>query len=329
MTKRNAIGTVSLIVVVAVIALVFWFSTRPADLTIQGEVSANRTDVSARTSGRVAALKVDVGDTVQVGDVLAELSSPQLQAALEAAQAGLEVAKADLARVSSTRPEVIKARQAEVAAAEADVALAQSNFDRQAPLAAAGNTPQAVLDQATRNVEASIRQREAAEANLELATTGASPQERAVAQAQVNQAAAAVQLRQADIDELNIVAPVSGQITTRVVEQGENVGAGSPVFSIVQLDDVWFTFNLREDLLGGLKIGDQFDVRVPALGDKVVPVKVTLINVQGQYATWRATRATGDFDLRTFEVRAVPVAPVDGLRPGMSGIAAWAPGGAN
>ena len=98
MNKRNAIGTVSLIVVVAVIALVFWFSTRPADLTIQGEVSANRTDVSARTSGRVAALKFNVGDTVQVGDVLAELASPQLQAALEAAQAGLEVAKADLGR---------------------------------------------------------------------------------------------------------------------------------------------------------------------------------------------------------------------------------------
>ena len=95
------------------------------------------------------------------------------------------------------------------------------------------------------------------------------------------------------------------------------------MFSLIDMNNLWFTFNLREDLLAGLKIGDTFTVTVPALAQKQVPVRVTVINVQGQYATWRATRATGDFDLRTFEVRAVPAAPVDGLRPGMSGIVAW------
>jgi HlyD family secretion protein len=121
-----------------------------------------------------------------------------------------------------------------------------------------------------------------------------------------------------------IHAPISGQVTTRIAELGENFSAGAPLFSMVDLKDVWFTFNLREDLLAGLKVGDTFEVMVPALRSEKIPVKVTLINVQGQYATWRATRATGAFDLRTFEVRAVPVQPRDGLRPGMSAIASWA-----
>ena len=124
--------------------------------------------------------------------------------------------------------------------------------------------------------------------------------------------------------ELTIRSPIDGQVTTRVAAIGENFSAGAPLFSLIDMDNLWFTFNLREDLLGGLKIGDTFDVIVPALKSQIVQVHVTMINVQGQYATWRATRATGDFDLRTFEVRAVPIQPVDGLRPGMSAIVSWA-----
>jgi HlyD family secretion protein len=97
------------------------------------------------------------------------------------------------------------------------------------------------------------------------------------------------------------------------------------LFSLIDLQNPWFTFNLREDLLRGLKIGDSFDVTVPAMDNARIPVRVTMINAQGQYATWRATRATGDFDLRTFEVRASPVNPMQGLRPGMSAIASWPP----
>jgi HlyD family secretion protein len=126
------------------------------------------------------------------------------------------------------------------------------------------------------------------------------------------------------VAEFIIRSPISGQITTRVAALGENFSAGAPLFSMIDMNNLWFTFNLREDLLGGLKIGDKFDVIVPALNSQVIPVHVTMINVQGQYAAWRATRATGDFDLRTFEVRALPVQPVQGLRPGMSAIVAWA-----
>ncbi|MBK9078728.1 MAG: HlyD family secretion protein [Hyphomicrobium sp.] len=327
MEGASSVKVISWIVgigVLAALAVVLYLATLPPPLTVQGEVSADRVDISPRVSGRIAELNAAVGDTVEKGAVIATLDNPQLQATVLASDAALAVAKADNDRINSTRPETIAARKAELAAAVADVTLYQETYDRQAHLVKNGNTPQSRVDEATRNLEAAIRKQESAEAGLQLATTGASPEEKALAAAQVKQAAAVLKQREVDVAELVVRAPVQGQITTRVAEIGENFSAGAPLFSLIAMNNLWLTFNLREDLLAGLKIGDTFSVTIPALKSKSVPVKVTLINVQGQYATWRATRATGDFDLRTFEVRAVPVEPLDGLRPGMSVIAAWA-----
>ena len=312
------------VVVVAAFGAMLWLATRPPPLTIQGEVSADRVDVSSRVSARIITLKADVGDTVEKDSVMAELDNPQLVALRLAAQASLAVAKADLDRISSTRPETIATRKAELESAKADETLSQATYNRQVELARTGNAPQARVDEATRNLEMASRRREGAEAALELATTGASKEERALATAQVKQAEANLNQRDVDLAEFIVRAPISGQVTTRIAAIGENFSAGAPLFSLIDMQDLWFTFNLREDLLGGLKIGDQFDVVVPALKSQVVPVRVTMINVQGQYAAWRATRATGEFDLRTFEVRVVPIQPVDDLRPGMTAVAAWA-----
>ncbi|MFC3209231.1 HlyD family secretion protein [Aquamicrobium soli] len=317
------LGWLLAILVIAALGVLLWFATRPPPLVVQGEVAANRIDVSARAAGKVARLSADVGDDVEADAVLVELESPELKAALAAAEASVAVARADLARVESTRPETIAAQKAEVAAAEADVQLYQEAYNRQAQLVRSGSTPQAQVDQAARNLEAALRKREASQAQLALAQAGASPQERALAAAQVKQAEAALGQRQADIGQLTVRSPVAAQVTTRVAEMGENYGAGSPLFSLVDMTNLWFTFNLREDLLGGLKVGDSLTVSVPALKRDDVKVRVTMINVQGQYATWRATRATGGFDLRTFEVRATPEEKLDGLRPGMSVVAEW------
>jgi HlyD family secretion protein len=215
----------------------------------------------------------------------------------------------------------VDARRADLATVNADVTLFQEEYNRQSQLARSGNASRQAVDQATRNLESAVRKRQATAAALQLAIAGASAEERQLSEAQVKQAAATVNQREVDVAELTIRAPITGQVTTRTAELGENFSPGAPLMSLINTDDVWFTFNLREDLLAGLKIGDTFAVTVPALNAKVIPVRVTMINVQGQYATWRATRATGDFDLRTFEVRAKATEPVDGLRPGMSAIA--------
>jgi HlyD family secretion protein len=287
MAKLNAARWVIGAIILIAFGIALWLATRAPPLTIQGEVSADRVDISPRVSGRINKLGADVGDIVQRGAAIAELDSPQLVAALAAARAALSVANADLARINSTRPETIAARRADAAAAQADVTLAKETFDRQNQLAATGNAPQARVDEATRNLEMAARKKDAADAALQLATTGASPEERALAAAQVKQAEAAQGQREVDVAELIIRAPIAGQITTRVAELGENFNAGAPLFSMVDIDNVWFTFNLREDLLAGLKVGDTFQVTVPALRSEVIPVKVTVINVQGQYATWR------------------------------------------
>lgn len=321
---RAVVGIVALVV----LGVLLWFATRPPPLVVQGEVSANRVDISPRVAGRILKLNADVGDNVEKGTVIAELESPQLTAALHLAEAAVGVSEADLTRVNSTRPETIDAANAELAAASADVTLYQEESARQARLITTGASTQAQVDQTARNLEAAIRKQESAAANARLATAGSSKEEKALAAAQVEQARASLNQRQVDVSELTIHAPISGQVTTRVAELGENFSAGSPLFSIIDLQSPWFTFNLREDLLKGLNVGDGFNVTVPALGGgPSIPVKVTMINAQGQYATWRATRATGDFDLRTFEVRAVPANPVEGLRPGMSVIASWPPAG--
>jgi HlyD family secretion protein len=323
MSKRSIRWLIG-VVVVAAFGTMLWLATRPPPLTIQGEVSADRVDISPRVAARIVTLKANVGDIVERGAVMAELESPQLVAARLAAQAALAVARADLDRINSIRPENIMARKDDLEAAKADETLDQATYDRQIQLASTGNVPQARVDEATRNLQMATRKRESAEAALQLTTEGASKEERALAAAQVMQAEATLNQRDVDVAEFAIRSPIAGQVTTRVAALGENFSAGAPLFSMIDMGNLWFTFNLREDLLGGLKIDDKFDVKVPALNFQIVPVRVTVINVQGQYAAWRATRATGDFDLRTFEVRALPLQPVEGLRPGMSAIVSWA-----
>lgn len=296
-----------------------WWVTRPGPVLIQGEVAAPRVDVSARVSGRVAEVAADLGHSVEAGARLVTLSNPQLVTAHVAAASGLEVARASEAAAGATRPELIRVREADLALAQADLLLAQEQIARDTELSQLGQRPKAVLDQSIRNVETATRRVEAAQAQLDLARAGASPEDRALAAAQVAQAEATLAQRQADLDELTVNAPMSGEISARLIEPGENIGPGTPLFTIVDLNSAWFTFNLREDLLAGLKVGDRIRVRVPALNVEV-EAEITLINVQGQFASWRATRATGDFDLRSFELRARPTAPLPGLRPGMSAL---------
>src|SRR5258708_29511171 len=156
------------VVVVAAFATMLWLATRPPPLIIQGEVSADRVDISPGVAARIVTVKADVGDTVERGAVMAELESPQLVAARLAAQATLAVARADLDRINSARPETIAARQAELNAAKADETLAQETYNRQTELARTGNAPQARVDEVTRNLDTATRKRESAEAALQL-----------------------------------------------------------------------------------------------------------------------------------------------------------------
>ena len=218
---------------------------------------------------------------------------------------------------------MIAARKAELERAQASVVLAQKTYDRVSQLAEHGNAPMARLDQATDALHESQRNVDQAKSAYEQAVNGYTEEEHEIAVATVKKAVADIAAVQSIIEQMVIYAPVASQVYQRNVEPGEYVSPGVPLITLIDLDDMWIHFDLREDLVKTLKVGDRFDVRIPALADRRITVEVKLIATKGEYASWRATRATGDFDLRTFSIRAYPVDKVPELRPGMSAYLDW------
>src|SRR5215831_18306832 len=288
-------------VIFAIAGLSIWFLVRPQPLLVQGEVDATRLDIAARVDGRVGEIPVERGQDVAAGAVLVKIDNPETIAKHKQAVAAKLVAEAQLANINAgTRAEVIAARKAALERAQASVVLAQKTYDRVSQLAEHGNAPQARLDQATDSLH-----------------------ESEIAVANVQKAVADIAAVQSIIDQMVVYAPVASQVYKRNVEPGEYVSPGVPLVTLIDLNDLWVHFDLREDLVKALKVGDRFAVRIPALADRSITVEVRLIATKGEYASWRATRSTGDFDLRTFSIRAYPVDKVPELRPGMSAYLDW------
>jgi HlyD family secretion protein len=322
-TPRAAVIIVALSIV-GILVLSMWYLVQPQPLLVQGEADATRIDMAARVDGRVATRPVHRGDNVKVDQVLVTIDNPELLTRLKEAEAARTVAAADLKRIEvGTRAEVVDARRAALEAAQANAKLAEQTWDRTRQLTARDFASVQKLDEATATLDVARRSQQQAKLALEEAINGYTAEERGVAQAAVVKADAAIATLKAQVAELTVKSPAAAQVYHSSADPGEYVSPGAPLLTLVDLSDIWLRFDLREDLVKGLKIGDRFEVRVPALGDKPITVVVRKIATRGEYAGWRATRATGDFDLRTFEVRAYPVDPVPDLRPGMSVYADW------
>jgi HlyD family secretion protein len=312
------------IIAAAVVALSVFYLLRPEPLLVQGEVDATRLDIAARVDGRVKEIPVERGQNVPAGAVLVRIDNPETLAKHDQMRTAKAVAEAQLANVlAGTRVETIAARKAEMERAQAALVLAQKTFDRTKTLTDQGNAPQARLDQVTDTLHENERAVDQAKSAYEQAVNGYTKEERAISRANVEKADADIQSVQSIIDQLVVYAPLASQVYQRNVEPGEYVSPGVPLITLIDLADVWIHFDLREDLVKNLKVGDRFDVRIPALDERRVTVEVKLIATKGEYASWRATRASGDFDLRTFSIRAYPVQPVPELRPGMSAYLDW------
>jgi HlyD family secretion protein len=312
------------VIVIAIAGLSTWYLVRPQPLLVQGEVDATRFDIAARVDGRVAEVSVVRGQNVGAEAVLVRIDNPETVAKHGQALAARVVAEAQLANIHvGTRVEVIAARKAAHERAQSNVVLAQKTYERVRQLAEHGNAPQARLDQVTDALHESERAMDQAKSAYEQAVNGYTREEREIAVANVAKAVADIKAVQAIIDQMVVYAPVASQVYKRNVEPGEFVSPGVPLVTLIDLNDMWVHFDLREDLVKTLKIGDRLGVKIPALADRRIIVEVRLIASKGEYASWRATRATGDFDLRTFSIRAYPVDKVPELRPGMSAYLDW------
>jgi HlyD family secretion protein len=324
-TSHSRLPSIIVVVVAtAIAALSVWYLVRGEPLLVQGEVDATRFDIAARVDGRVGEIPVMRGEDVGANAVLVRIDNPETVAKHEQTLAAKIVADAQLANINAgTRSETIAARKAALERAQASVVLAKQTYDRVRQLAEHGNAPQARLDQVTDTLHESERAVDQAKSAHEQAVNGYTREERDIATANVGKALADIKAVESILDQMVVYAPVASQVYQRDVEPGEYVSPGVPLVTLIDLNDVWIHFDLREDLVKTLKVGDRFDVRIPALGDRSVNVEVKLIATKGEYASWRATRATGDFDLRTFAIRAYPVDKVPELRPGMSAYLDW------
>ena len=315
------IGIAALIAIILVIAIVGYFVSKPKPLVIQGEAEASEYRVSGKVPGRIEELYVKEGQMVHKGDTIAFIDSPEVRAKLIQANAAKNAAAAqsDKARHGARSEQIQGAYQLwQQAIVQEDVL--RKSLDRVERLYEQKVIAAQKYDEAKAKYDAAVAQTKAAKSQYDMAVSGARAEDKAAARALVEQASGAVQEVESYLGELYLTSPTDGIISATYPKVGELVGQGSPVASVTDINDIWFTFNVREDYLHGMKEGDKVTVVLPALDGKEVSATVYYIAVRESYATWKATKETGLYDAKTFEVRAVPDSPVEGIRPGMSAI---------
>ena len=279
-------------------------------MILQGEVEVKHINLSSKVPGRVKKINIQKGDRVRKGDVLIELDLPEVDAKAQQANAMYDLAMAQqLKALNGTREE-------KILMAKSNYELAKKTYERLNRLHKEGVIPTQKLDEAKSKYEAS-------KDFYQMEVNGTRYEDKLSAAALVKKAKGAVSEVDSYVKEDKIIAPIDGTVTEIMAEESELVNSGFPVVVLADETDNWVVFNLREDLLSKIKIGTVFDVKIPAISNKPIPVKVNYISVMGNFATWRATRAKGDFDMKTFEVRAVPTEPMPDLKAGMSVIFDW------
>ena len=308
-------GFAAVVVIVALIGLIAL--DRDPDI-IQGQVEVSEYRVSSKVPGRILEIRVKEGDYVKAGDTLAILDAPDVRAKMEQAQSAESAAAAlELKAKNGARKEQIQGAFSVLQQAKAGFEIAEKSYNRVQRLFDEGVMSAQKRDEAFANYKAMEAQMKAAQSQYDMAVNGARMEDKLAASAQVGRARGAVQEVNSYIHETVQIAQKEGEVTDIYPKVGELVGTGSPIMSIAMMDDMWGTFNVREDQLNDMHVGTEFTVFVPAF-NKDVKMKVYHLKDQGSFAVWKATKANGQYDLKTFEVKARPVEKMEGLRPGMS-----------
>ena len=323
MNALKMIGKV--VVVLALIVLVIMgisqlqqFATQPREQFLQGQMEARRVLVAGKVPGRIEKLLVHEGDMVYKDSLVAVISSPEIEAKKMQAQGALGAAKAQASKArNGARSEDITALKAMADRAQEAATLAKNTYNRVQKLYNEGVLPLQKRDEAETQMKASQSAADAARAQYNQAVAGARSEDKAAANALVMQAKGANAEVDAYLEETKIRTPITGEVSLKLAEEGEVVGSGMPIIAVTDLNDSWAVFHLREDLLKNVSKGKKFYLQVPAL-DKTVEMVVSYIASVGDYATWRSSKESSGFDLKTFEVRMRPTHKVENLRPGMS-----------
>lgn len=304
--------------VVLIVGIIGYFTLDRTPEIIQGEMDADEYRVSSKLPGRIVKILVKEGDYVHVGDTLAILESPEVDAQRKVAEAtaGASSALSDLTS-APTRHETVESAYQVYQQAIATAEIAQKTYARIEKLFNEGVTTAQRRDEAKASYDAAQAAVKTTKSQWELAKNGAREEEKRAARKQAEAAKSAVNVVSSLIKENVQIATQEGIVTDIYPKVGELVGMGSPIMTVELIGDMWGTFNVREDQLKGKKVGDTFKAFIPAF-NKDVDMKIYNIKDEGTYAVWKATKTTGQYDLKTFEVKARPIQKIEGLRPGMS-----------
>lgn len=310
---------ITVLVVIGLVALTGFFLLTPPDDIIMGQAEATQVRISGKVPGRIEAYRFGEGDRVKAGDTLVFLDTPEVLAKLQQAEAVRKAAEAQNAKaIKGARVQEIAAAHEMWQKALAGLEIAKKSYTRVQNLYDKGVVSAQKRDEAEANYKAMVATEKAAKSQYDMALDGARTEDKAAAAALVQQAGGAVAEVESYLNESALVSPIDGEISERYPEVGELVGTGAPIMDISDLDDMWVTFSVREDLLKDIQIGSELNAFIPALDNKSVKLKVYYLKDMGTYAAWKATKTNGQYDSKTFEVRARPAEKIAGLRPGMS-----------
>ena len=319
-TQHNNIllAIVGFAAAVIIVALIGFFALGRDPELIQGQVEVSEYRVSSKVPGRILEIRVKEGDYVKVGDTLASLDAPEVRSKMEQAQSAQDAAAAlELKAQNGARQEQIQGAFQLWQQAKAGLEIAEKSYQRIQRLFDEGVVSAQKRDEVYANYKAMEAQCKAAESQYQMAQNGARREDKLAAAAQVGRAKGAVQEVNSYIHETVQIAQMEGEVSSIYPKVGELVGTGSPIMTISMMNDMWGTFNVREDQLNGIQVGSTIKAFVPAF-NKDIEMKVYYLKDQGSYAVWKATKANGQYDLKTFEVKARPTEKFEGLRPGMS-----------
>ena len=304
--------------VVIIVALIGFFALDRDPDVIQGQMEVEEYRVSGKVPGRILELRAKEGDLVKSGDTLAIIEAPEVEAKMSQAQSAVDAASAlEQMAKNGARKEMIQSAAQLLEQAKAGLELAEKSYKRVQQLFDQEVVSAQKRDEAEAMYKSAMAQMKAAQSQYDMAVNGARQEERRAASATVGQARGAVQEVEGYVRETVQLAQMAGEVTDVYPKVGELVGTGTPIMTIAMMDDQWATFNIREDQLKGMKVGQEITVNIPAL-DQEAKMKVTSIKDKGSYAVWKATKASGQYDQKTFEVKARPAQKIADIRPGMS-----------
>ena len=319
--KELRVGLMGLIIVLVLVFVIGIYVYKPEPVILQGEAVASEVRISGKVPGRIKEFMGEEGSFIHAGDTLVIIDSPELDAKLDQATSAEDAALAQNRKANKgARKELIFGAYELWQKSLGGVDITKKSYDRVQRLYDKGVLPAQKRDEAEAQYKAAVATANAAKSQYDMAMNGAELEDKEAALALVNRAKGAVKEVKSYLSETMLTSPIDGEISEIYPKRGELVGTGAPIMSIVDMNDIWFSFNVREDLLGSMKVGSTFKVKIPALNNQEVEVKISYVKALASYATWKATKTSGQYDVKTFEVRARPTQKVNDLRPGMTAL---------